>query len=311
MRRILTLALAAALTLSLAACARETVIAELDVIPADAVALLDAPPESAPETSHPGTLTKSNDRAEIDYSNAADGYVTVLQRPGAERRGKAQVFLGDVFQTYDLTPGEWAALPLSRGDGEYRVVIYENTSGDKYATVLSATVDVVLTDEFAPFLRPNQYVNYEDATATVAKAAELAGGESDVLAKVDKIYDYVTSSLTYDHELAATVKSGYLPDLDAVLARGEGICFDYAALMTGMLRSQGVPTKLVVGFVGTQCHAWVSVYSDETGWVDGVIHFDGDAWRRMDPTFGSSGKNSKSTLSYIDDDAHYLARRYY
>ena len=88
------------------------------------------------------------------------------------------------------------------------------------------------------------------------------------------------------------MESGYLPDLDEVLASGKGICFDYAALMAGMLRSQDIPCKLVVGYADTAYHAWISVWSPETGWIDGAIFFDGVAWQRMDPTFVSVGGNS-------------------
>ena len=68
------------------------------------------------------------------------------------------------------------------------------------------------------------------------------------------IYNYVVNNFTYDKQQAATVKSGYLPVLDNVLAAKKGICFDYAGLMTGMLRSLGVPCKLVVGYAGTAYH---------------------------------------------------------
>ena len=50
-----------------------------------------------------------------------------------------------------------------------------------------------------------------------------------------------------------------------LLEKKSGICFDYAALMTGMLRSQGVPCKLVVGYAGTVYHAWISVWTAEHG----------------------------------------------
>jgi transglutaminase/protease-like cytokinesis protein 3 len=121
----------------------------------------------------------------------------------------------------------------------------------------------------------------------------------------------VVKTLTYDSKLAATVKSGYLPDLDQVLDKKTGICFDYAALMTGMLRSQGVPCKLVVGYAGTAYHAWISVWSENTGWVDGVIFFDGTSWQRMDPTFASPGNSSASIMAYIGDGKNYTAKYFY
>jgi len=191
------------------------------------------------------------------------------------------------------------------------IVVYENVSGTKYSSVLSVTANVTLTDEFAPFLHSNQYVDYDAAPNTVKKAAELTYGLDDNLKKVEAVYNYVVRNTTYDKQLAATVKSGYLPVLDSVLEKKSGICFDYAALMTGMLRSQGVPCKLVVGYAGSAYHAWISVYSEETGWVDGVIYFNGSAWQRMDPTFASSAKESAEIMKYIGDGTNYTSKYFY
>ena len=68
------------------------------------------------------------------------------------------------------------------------MTVYENTSGQNYATLLSASFEVALADEFAPFLRPNQYVNYEEnAENAIAKAAELTKGIGDPLKKVEEV----------------------------------------------------------------------------------------------------------------------------
>jgi transglutaminase-like putative cysteine protease len=279
----------------------------------EAVALAQAPaalPTTATAVAS-GTLVKSNSDASIDYSNTADGYVMVRYTADTTLRLKAQVKGPTTTYTYNLTAKEWAAFPLSDGNGSYQISVYKNVSGSKYATVLSLSTAVTLTDEFAPFLRSNQYVDFDSAPKAVAKAAELTGGITDPLKKVAAIYDYVVKTLTYDSKLAATVKSGYLPDLDQVLDKKTGICFDYAALMTGMLRSQGVPCKLVVGYAGTAYHAWISVWSENTGWVDGVIFFDGTSWQRMDPTFASSGNSSASIMAYIGDGKNYTAKYFY
>jgi hypothetical protein len=277
------------------------------------VALSETPAQSiilSPEAS--GKLTQSNKKAVIDYSNTKDGYVMVKYTASTTKRLKVQVKGPSTTYTYNLTAGSaWETFPLSDGNGSYQVVVYENTSGTKYSTVLSASFKVTLTDEFAPFLRPNQYVNYENAENTIAKAEELTAGMTDVLDKVQAVYDYVVKNITYDKKLAATVQSGYLPDLDAVLEKKTGICFDYAALMAGMLRSQGVPCKLVVGYAGKTYHSWISVYSEDTGWVDGVVFFDGAAWQRMDPTFASSGKQSASIMKYIGNEKNYTAKYLY
>ena len=90
-----------------------------------------------------------------------------------------------------------------------------------------------------------------------------------------------------------------------------GICFDYAALMAGMLRSQGVPCKLVIGYAGDVYHAWISVWSEETGWIEGIVFFDGENWQRMDPTFASSAEGDPAILEYIGNGSHYSAKYIY
>lgn len=291
----------------------DEVLLEDATIEDEAVALASAPaaiPSDFTPTAS-GTLTKKNDKAVIDYSNTKDGYIMMQYTASTTKRLKAQVKGPTTTYTYNLTAGKWETFPLSDGNGSYQFILYENIEGTKYAAVLSVSTTVALTDEFAPFLRPNQYVDYASAPNTVAKAQELTAGLTDPLKKVEAVYNFVVTNLTYDKQLAATVQSGYLPVLDSVLANKTGICFDYAALMTGMLRSQNVPCKLVVGYAGTAYHAWISVWSESTGWVDGAIYFDGTSWQRMDPTFASSGKQSQSIMAYIGDGTNYSAKYFY
>ena len=257
-----------------------------------------------------GTLVKSASAASIDYSNTADGYVMAQYSGATSNQLKVQVKGPATTYTYNIIPGNWTTFPLSDGNGSYQVTIYENVTDNKYAAVVSASFSVTLADEFAPFLRPNQYVDYSAAGHTVAKAAELTNGK-DTLGSVQAVYDFVITNLTYDKQLAATVQSGYLPVLDTVLEKKSGICFDYAALMTGMLRSQGIPTKMAVGYAGTAYHAWISVYTAETGWIEAIIHFDGTDWTLMDPTFASTGKENKEVLDFISNPANYTAKYVY
>ena len=81
--------------------------------------------------------------------------------------------------------------------------------------------------------------------------------------------------------------------------------------MTAMLRSQGVPCKLIVGYAGDVYHAWINVWTENSGWVDGAIFFDGRVWKRMDPTFASSGSQSSSIMDYISRDTNYTVKYQY
>lgn len=261
----------------------------------------------------PGEKAESNSKAVIDYSNAADGYVMIKWTGGAVERGlRVQVIgPGGTTYTYTLkTDGEFEVYPLSDGNGSYTIRAVDLLSDGRGSVALSASISVTLVDEFAPFLRPNQYVNFTSQSNVVKKAAELVTAESDFIEKIAAIYGFVISNISYDRDLANEIKAGlhpnYLPVLDSVLEKKKGICFDFASVMAAMLRSQGIPTKLVVGNVsGDLRHAWLSVYSEEDGWIDAVIYFDSGNWKMMDPTFASSG-GSSDMQDFIGDGSNYV-----
>ena len=188
--------------------------------------------------------------------------------------------------------------------------IYENISGTNYATCLYADLDVQITDAFSPFLYPNQYVNFTADSKVVAKGQELAEGASSDLEVITRIYDYITQNITYDYDKASDPPTGYTSDVDAILASGTGICLDYAAVMASMLRSQRIPTRLEVGYAQDAYHAWISVYTADTGWLNGIIEFDGNVWTLVDPTFGAN-TDDKTLKKFIGDGSNYILQKMY
>jgi len=239
---------------------------------------------------HTGGEVYSNEQATIDATDKAEGYVLVKYTGTPGTRIKVLITgPSGVQYTYNLNDGgRFEVFPFSDGNGSYTIGIYRNTEGNKYATVWKSTLSVTMKDAYAAFLHPNQYVNYHSKSKALQIAAERTAGLTGTLAKVEAVYRYVTGTITYDYALAASVQSGYLPDIDAVIAKRSGICFDYAAVMTAMLRGLGIPTKLVVGYCGTEYHAWINVHVEGKGWVNSVVYFDGSAWNHMDPTYAAS-----------------------
>ena len=277
----------------------ETFVTEAPTVPEP-----EAPAPMVPIAEPSGTAAITCPDAVIDYSHAEEGYVMVRYTGSSDKRLKVLVKGPSTTYSYNLPKDTWNVFPLSDGNGNYQVGIYINVDLDRYAQVLSTEFTAELTDEFAPFLRPNQYVDYAASSRTVALGLEITKGIQAPLEKVAAIYDYVVTHLTYDEQKARSVQSGYLPVLDEVMARGTGICFDYAAVMTAMLRSQGIPCKLVVGYAGSVYHAWISVWTEESGWIDRAIFFDGHVWHRMDPTFASSADRSDDIMKFIQNGTY-------
>lgn len=255
-----------------------------------------------PEAS--GTTAYGNDILSIDASNTSEGYIMV-RYTGSVSKVKLQITIpDDTVYTYTLKPGSYETFPLSGGNGSYHIDVLENVTDNMYSLLFAQDISVSISDSLKPFLYPNQYAWFTSDSRAVALAKELSDKSSSDLDFVEEVYDYVITNISYDTALAANISKNYVPDVDATLASGKGICFDYAALMCSMLRSQNIPTKLVVGYSGTVYHAWISVYLEESGWVDNVIEFDGKNWTLMDPTLAANN-DKKSVKKYVSDGSNY------
>lgn len=268
------------------------------------------PSEPSPPTIYvnkaSGTHTDSNKLATVDYSNTSDGYV-MAKYTGSVSLIKVQVTgPNGVKQTYTLkSDGSYGSFPLTGGNGTYTIMILENVSGKDYTLALSLSFNVSISNTLSVYLRPNEYVSFDANNAAVKKASQLCGANMSELEKVDRIYSWLVDNVSYDYDRAKTVKGGALPDMNRVINNKMGICLDYAGTMTAMLRSQNIPTKMVVGYAGTQYHAWIEVYITGKGWVHSDIYFDGSGWKRMDPTYAASSKSSQKILDYIANNSNY------
>lgn len=255
-----------------------------------------------------GAKILENDIASVDISDAASGVVQVSYK-GSCSNVKVRITMGDNVYDYGLSGS--AVYPLQSGSGEYNVKVLENISGKTYAIALDESFSAEVSD-FSPYLLPTQYISFSQSDNCVKKAAELCAGCDNDAEKIAAIFKYVTDNISYDKQLAASVKSGYIPDPDSTLAKGTGICFDYASLFAAMCRSQSIPTKLVMGYVqGNVYHAWNEVYTKETGWVTLDLFIEKNKWNLLDPTFYASADNKSDAAEYMSDKDGYSAVYYY
>ena len=271
-------------------------------------AAFNPPKEVMSPSFNAGSAVSANDSA-IDVSAVSEGVVLTAGKSSA--RLKLLVTCGEMSYNYDI-PGDGTpiACPVNMGNGTYTFAVMRNTEGNNYAELVSTTTDVKLESEFAPFLHPSVICDYENGSDCVKKARELTKGaktQGDALAA---ICNWVTDNVTYDKKKAAQVggKTGYLPDPDDTLNTRKGICFDYAALSAALLRSVGLPARVVTGYVspGDLYHAWTVVYIDGT-WKSVYFTVDSKTWTRVDLTFAAGSPGDK----FVGDGKKYTDRYVY
>lgn len=240
----------------------------------------------------------------IDYSNASQGYVMVktgatvltkvlVQGPGDSAQTRAQYTMPGA--------GAYYPIPLTRGNGQYTIIVAVNRSGNEYAQ--AATVTFSASPGTNAYLYPSVLSNYSAGSACVRKSFGLSMNARHDLDKVKSIYNWIVTNISYDYGKAGQVQSGalrnYNPNPDATYNSRAGICYDYASLMAAMCRAQGIPTKIVRGYTQGAYHAWNEVYIQNVGWISVGIQSNG-GWKRLDATIGKS-----SGPGYTENNGNY------
>lgn len=219
-----------------------------------------------------GTAAVSFAADAIDISALDKGVVKVSYASGS--RLKVQISHGGNSKpyTYDLNnQGRQEVFPLQMGNGEYKVKVLENTGDQKYKVVASKDVTLSLADPNSVYLNPIQSIEWNVNPKSVAKAVELTSGTEDPVKKASILWNYMIKNNQYDYQKALNIPSPYFPVPDQTLALKMGICYDFSSLYAAMLRSEGIPAKLVKGYASgyaTGYHAWNEVYdSAKKQWV--------------------------------------------
>lgn len=140
----------------------------------------------------------------------------------------------------------------------------------------------------APYLNPESMIE-SNSEAVISEANIITRGAKDAYEKARKIYDYVTSTLSYkvQPESRGAEYALAFPD--------QADCTEFAALFVALCRASAVPARPIFGFIRLpgkerldSSHAWAEFYLDDFGWVP------------VDPTYGS--RYSEEYFGRIDAD---------
>ena len=243
-----------------------------------------------------GNVYASND-FHINEENKDQGIIDVIV-PHVNGKMKVMVEKGSEKYYYNIDENK-ETIPLQLGNGEYNIQLLENVIDNKYKVVGKRKLDVKLDTSTVVYLQSMKLINWEGTNAANI-ARELTIDKTKEEEKVLAIYQYIVENFTYDLDKLKYIKNDYVPDLDEIVKANMGICYDYAALFSGMTRSIGIPTKLVMGYKYDMesYHAWNEVY------------LDGE-WIIIDTTYDSCKKKNGSMLNMKKPKDGYRKDREY
>ncbi|MBI3596244.1 MAG: DUF3488 domain-containing protein [Nitrospirae bacterium] len=132
-----------------------------------------------------------------------------------------------------------------------------------------------------PPLRP--YLQLPEGTDRIQQLAQdilrTAPSADTVLQKITTIEKYLQTHYRYTLDVKPT--SSGMPIEDFLFRQKAGFCEHYATAMTLLLRTMGIPARLVTGFLPgewnefgryyivrqSNAHAWVEVWFERSGWI--------------------------------------------
>lgn len=205
--------------------------------------------------------------------NWQSGQSAMLATPSlpvwASRKGSIQTFL-DTGGNLDIL--SWAVSPGVRNGDQYQVraALLSPTqkelrqSGNKYPDWIKAHYLQV---------PPGLYVDYKQL------AEKITASSPDNFDRAEAITDYLRENITYADSVPPTPEGEETLEW-FLFSWKKGFCNYYASAEVMLLRSLGIPARLVVGFAegqtngpgvynirGQDAHAWPEVYFPGTGWV--------------------------------------------
>jgi len=159
-----------------------------------------------------------------------------------------------------------------------------------------------LPSELVDYTKQTQLIDINDDIRSIA--AGLASGEDDLYVVAFKVADWVNTNIEYNLSSVtseASLKSSW------VLKERQGVCDELSNLFVSMMRSLGVPARVVSGISYTNsplfdydwgAHGWTEVYFPEYGWIP------------FDPTYNQLGYVDATHIKMNDgaDDDRYNTR---
>jgi transglutaminase-like putative cysteine protease len=163
----------------------------------------------------------------------------------------------------------------------------------EYDLAASTTADKIPKELADRYTGPSRYWSFEGGVKE--QAAKLVDPKAPVINNVRAVHQFVIDKLTYNKD---KIKFNIRQGAEKALAQPDNaVCLEYADLLVAMLRSQGIPARMPVGYayrndlknsnsVADSLHAWAEVYVPGIGWMT------------LDPTWSEDNGNLFGTSDF-------------
>lgn len=166
---------------------------------------------------------------------------------------------------------------------------YPSSSRIRYS-VTSRERQIMIDEQVAPELDysgsiRDRYLQLPEESNRVAELARrVTAHAATPYEKTSAVLQHLLSN--YRYSLDADTTTSARPIDDFLFTRKTGYCEHYATAMVLMLRSIGIPARLVTGFLATEWNEFGSYYTvrqrDAHAWVE--VYYPHSGWITMDPT---------------------------
>jgi protein-glutamine gamma-glutamyltransferase len=244
--------------------------------------------------THPKVTIRRGPDGQFDL-RSRDLAMPVLRGPRIHYRVTLEPYLSEVFFLL-ATP--------QRLQGNYRTVA-EDAAGNVFDVDLERPVTRYEAD--SQLRRPGALRGHSDSPAYLPEvahylqlpaldarvkvlAAEITASAATPSQKAAAIENYLRLHYGYTLQLPQTMPRD--PIANFLFERRQGHCEYFASAMAVMLRSIGIPSRLVNGFAGGEFNNISSEYviraSDAHSWVEAYL--PGEGWVEFDPTPSSGAE---------------------
>ena len=235
----------------------------------------------------------------INTEKILQGLVQVQYTGDLTKQVKVMVEANGDKNVYKIRNNNPGYIPLQMGKGTYKINVLQQIEGTKYKPLISQSIEVDNVDTQQMFTSPSLLVDFNSTMKAIQGYSALTKDQSKN-DTIQSMYKALVTKYSYDFEKIKNLPNDYVPVIDEMYISKKGICYDYSVMLASLLRYNGIPTKLIMGYAPdiAEYHAWNEIL------IDGQ-------WVAVDTTYDSQYEKAKLDYTFAKDASKRKAVKVY